>query len=238
MLWQHEAVRAPAETEVQRVVTCSWPACRRLFGVCSACDGDGGSRVYCSRDCAAHARRRSVREAGRTYQRTDRGKAHHAARQARYRERQALREDVIERAEEPVREPTAYRPGEPVAEDHVAECVPEQGAVAAATSPPDPSAPKAQTASRAPGSKASQFSSSARGSHPAGALQHVMAPVAARALLLQVQAPHEPVRNTRRAPNPLALCRFCGRAGVWHSYKSLAQRRGRRTRPASTGPPH
>lgn len=42
----------------------------------------------------------------------------------------------------------------------------------------------------------------------------------------------------RAGPNPLARCCFCGRAAVWHSYKSIAQWRRRRSRPASTGPPH
>jgi hypothetical protein len=55
--------------------------CRLLVAVCSHCDR---GQVYCSAKCSSSARSRSVREAGRRYQATERGRRLHAARQARY----------------------------------------------------------------------------------------------------------------------------------------------------------
>ncbi|WP_175948342.1 hypothetical protein [Burkholderia pyrrocinia] len=57
--------------------------CRAQVFICRRCDR--GNR-YC-RDCAADARRDNVREAGRRYQRTRRGRFAHAARARRYRAR-------------------------------------------------------------------------------------------------------------------------------------------------------
>jgi hypothetical protein len=52
-----------------------------VFFLCRDCDhGD----KYCDEDCAEAARRDSLRAAGRCYQRTPAGRAHHAARQQRY----------------------------------------------------------------------------------------------------------------------------------------------------------
>jgi len=70
------------------------PDCRRL--VCDLCEEvayicswcDRGHR-YCSRECSEEARQRSVCEAGRRYQRSQRGRRKHADCQARYRRRQA-----------------------------------------------------------------------------------------------------------------------------------------------------
>ena len=65
------------------------PDCRRFLCdlceepcmICSQCDR--GHR-YCSSSCRDKARRRNVREAGRRYQNTARGRRHHARRQAEY----------------------------------------------------------------------------------------------------------------------------------------------------------
>jgi len=67
-----------------RLVICSRPDCRRQFFLCRRCDR--GQR-YCSPACTTHARRRTLNEAGRRYQRSRPGRFHHAARQARYRRR-------------------------------------------------------------------------------------------------------------------------------------------------------
>ncbi|OLC12338.1 MAG: hypothetical protein AUH29_16285 [Candidatus Rokubacteria bacterium 13_1_40CM_69_27] len=53
-----------------------------MFFLCRHCDR--GDR-YCSGTCAERARRTSLREAGRRYQHSRRGRFRHAARQARYR---------------------------------------------------------------------------------------------------------------------------------------------------------
>jgi hypothetical protein len=60
--------------------------CHRLVVICSRCDR--GQR-YCSAHCARVQRRRSVREAGRRYQRTPLGARNNAARQKRWRVRMA-----------------------------------------------------------------------------------------------------------------------------------------------------
>jgi hypothetical protein len=56
--------------------------CRRLVVICTRCDR--GQR-YCSAHCSQVQRRRSVREAGRRYQRTPLGARNNAARQKRWR---------------------------------------------------------------------------------------------------------------------------------------------------------
>lgn len=58
--------------------------CQETVQVCSACDR---GQVYCDRACAQGARRRSVREAGRRYQRTRAGRFAHARRARAYRAR-------------------------------------------------------------------------------------------------------------------------------------------------------
>jgi hypothetical protein len=60
--------------------------CGQQVVVCSRCDR--GQR-YCSRECSRAARRCSVREAGARYQRSERGRLHHARRQKLYRFRKA-----------------------------------------------------------------------------------------------------------------------------------------------------
>jgi len=60
--------------------------CRRSVRICSCCDR--GQR-YCSDRCSAEARRIQIIEAGARYQRTERGRRNHAARQQVYLERRA-----------------------------------------------------------------------------------------------------------------------------------------------------
>lgn len=71
----------PMQPPSGRLYLCA--RCRAQVFVCRQCDR--GNR-YC-RDCAAHARRDSVREAGQRYQRSRRGRFAHAARARRYRVR-------------------------------------------------------------------------------------------------------------------------------------------------------
>jgi hypothetical protein len=56
-----------------------------LVGSC--CDR---GQVYCTGDCAKKARRQSMREAGRRYQASKKGRLAHAARQRKYREQKRL----------------------------------------------------------------------------------------------------------------------------------------------------
>jgi hypothetical protein len=72
--------------ESNRLVTCAWRGCTRLFSACGSCDR---GRRYCSCECAMHARRAQLRQAGRVYQASERGRRAHASRQARYRTRVA-----------------------------------------------------------------------------------------------------------------------------------------------------
>lgn len=58
--------------------------CRAQVVICKPCDR--GQR-FCTRECARATRREQVREAGRHYQDSRRGRLAHALRQARYRER-------------------------------------------------------------------------------------------------------------------------------------------------------
>lgn len=74
-------------TRAHRLLLCS--RCRSLFTLCRLC---ARGRRYCTEACAAEARRRSVREAGSRYQRTQEG-AHRNAirpRDSRARRRQAV----------------------------------------------------------------------------------------------------------------------------------------------------
>ena len=112
-----------AEIESARLAVCARLDCRRQFSACGRCDH---GRRYCSADCAAGSRRESLRRAGRAYQRTQRGRQLHAARQARYRASRAPvthhsppkpreRPMIVlssARAERPAR-PVATAPGEP-----------------------------------------------------------------------------------------------------------------------------
>jgi hypothetical protein len=59
--------------------------CRAQAIVCACCDR---GQVYCPGDCARQARRRTIRAAGRRYQRSPRGRRAHAARMGRWRARQ------------------------------------------------------------------------------------------------------------------------------------------------------
>ena len=59
-----------------RLIICGRPDCRQLFFLCRVCDR--GQR-YCSRACAAHARRGTLEGAGRRYQQSRPGRFRHAA---------------------------------------------------------------------------------------------------------------------------------------------------------------
>jgi hypothetical protein len=58
--------------------------CRAQALICSCCDR---GQIYCAGDCAARARRRTTRDAGRRYQTSRRGRLAHAERSRRYRVR-------------------------------------------------------------------------------------------------------------------------------------------------------
>ena len=58
--------------------------CRRQVLICSRCDR---GQQYCGAGCSDHARRESMRAAGRRYQHSRRGRHCHAERQRRYRRR-------------------------------------------------------------------------------------------------------------------------------------------------------
>jgi rubrerythrin len=66
-----------------RLFLCADPDCRAQACICRACDR---GHIYCP-DCAPHARRRSVRQAGRRYQASRWGRIKHAERARRYRSR-------------------------------------------------------------------------------------------------------------------------------------------------------
>lgn len=55
-----------------RLTTCAFRSCSRLFAVCGRCDR---GRRFCSPQCAGSARRSSLQRAGRQYQATDRGRS-------------------------------------------------------------------------------------------------------------------------------------------------------------------
>lgn len=59
--------------------------CRAQVLVCSDCDR---GQIYCAGDCAPTMRRESIRQEGRRYQRSRRGRFKHAERMRRYRARQ------------------------------------------------------------------------------------------------------------------------------------------------------
>ena len=62
--------------------------CRCQVVICTHCDR---GNIYCGKLCADHARRTSVRVAGRRYQDSYQGRLRHAERQRRYR----LRVEVV-----------------------------------------------------------------------------------------------------------------------------------------------
>ena len=66
-----------------RFFLCAEPDCRAQACICRGCDR---GHIYCA-DCAPQARRRSLRQAGRRYQASRRGRITHAERARRYRSR-------------------------------------------------------------------------------------------------------------------------------------------------------
>lgn len=83
-------------------------ACRTAVLICSHCDR--GHR-YCTAGCAEQVRQRAVRDAGRRYQDSLRGRHAHAERQRRYRARQPK---VTHQGSPPGRTPDQL-PSEPTA---------------------------------------------------------------------------------------------------------------------------
>ena len=75
-----EAMAQRVANESHRLFLCA--RCGAQVRLCSSCDR---GQVYCGRVCAVSARRAGHREANQRYQRTERGRALHAQRQARYR---------------------------------------------------------------------------------------------------------------------------------------------------------
>ena len=67
-----------------RLFSCA--RCHQPVRICAYCDR---GNIYCGDGCSELRRRGSLRRAGQRYQGTRRGRHLHAARQARYRERQA-----------------------------------------------------------------------------------------------------------------------------------------------------
>lgn len=67
--------------------------------ICRGCDR---GNIYCTADHARQRRRESWRRSSAAYQRTERGRANHAARQARYLDRRELKmtrlDQIIKRA--------------------------------------------------------------------------------------------------------------------------------------------
>jgi hypothetical protein len=68
-----------------RLLLCA--KCRNQAVVCSCCDR---GQIYCSSSCAGEARGLKLREAGRRYRRTSRGRQMGAARMGRMRARQKI----------------------------------------------------------------------------------------------------------------------------------------------------
>ncbi len=66
-----------------RLFNCARCACQVL--ICSHCDR---GQIYCAGDCARAARKESLNQSGQRYQASRSGQLNHAARQARYRDRQ------------------------------------------------------------------------------------------------------------------------------------------------------
>jgi hypothetical protein len=61
--------------------------CRRQVIICRCCDR---GQVYCAGGCSRQARRQSLRDAGRRYERTRSGRQKHADRSRRYRARREI----------------------------------------------------------------------------------------------------------------------------------------------------
>jgi len=70
--------------ESYRLFNCA--RCHCLVAICRSCDH---GNIYCGEECAEQQRHATNRRSGQRYQRTYRGRLNHAARQMRYRERQA-----------------------------------------------------------------------------------------------------------------------------------------------------
>lgn len=75
--------------EEQRAFHCT--ECGQFTAICRSCDR---GQKYCTPQCSKQGRLKAVRAASRRYQKTRQGKHQHAARQARYRQKEELRKIV------------------------------------------------------------------------------------------------------------------------------------------------
>ena len=225
---------------------CAWPSCRSAFSVCAACDV--GRLRYCSPECAASARRRSVREAGKRYQKSRRGRALHAARQARYRGRQAPL--VTHQSESDLAAPSRGRQAPRVTNK------PESDLAGPATLPPAPRVthqPESDLASLATPPQAPRVTHQP-GNDPAGSATRPQPPHVTHQPALRATRPtplvagHVHVRQPERAghvtePIPRAFsrcCKFCGRPATWFCLNTrprpLRRRASDQARRARAGP--
>lgn len=66
--------------------------CSRQVIICSCCDR---SNIYCCLECSQLARKQSLREAGKRYQNSLKGRHKHTDRQKRYRKRLAKKVKIV-----------------------------------------------------------------------------------------------------------------------------------------------
>jgi len=104
--WYWASVRKAKREADHRIFRCR--ACLAMVVVCRSCDR--GQR-YCSPLCAREKRQHRVREAGRRYQQTARGREAGATRQRRWRERRRRSQDAVTHPSTETRGPSA-RPHE------------------------------------------------------------------------------------------------------------------------------
>lgn len=73
--------------------------CSSQVVICSCCDR---SNIYCCPECSQLARKRSLRDAGKRYQNSLKGRHKHADRQKRYRERLAKKVKIVTHHTSPI----------------------------------------------------------------------------------------------------------------------------------------
>ena len=73
--------------------------CSRQVIICSYCDR---SNIYCCPECSQLARKKSLRDAGKRYQSSLKGRHKHADRQRRYRQRLAKKVKIVTHHTSPI----------------------------------------------------------------------------------------------------------------------------------------
>lgn len=73
--------------------------CSRQVIICSCCDRNN---IYCCPECSQLARKKSLREAGKRYQNSLKGRHRHANRQKRYRQRLAKKVKIVTHHSSPI----------------------------------------------------------------------------------------------------------------------------------------